>query len=122
MIDANPYSTPPEEDSSPSARKRQELAVLQFYWAHRNASPKAREFCQRYTKIWLLRAFMTGLIVIIAFVSPDLWFIAVFLSGVVLGRTLNDFATIRKSIAFWPLTQKITNWPEVERLLDGQPD
>lgn len=122
MIDANPYSAPPEEESSPSARRRQELAVLQFYWAHREASPTVSEFSQRYAKIWLFRLLMTGLIVVFAFVSPELWFIAAFLGGLVAGRTLNDVTTIRRSITFWPLTQKITSWPEVERLLENQAD
>ena len=122
MNDANPYSAPPEEESTLSALRRQEMAVLDFYWQHRDRSPTFNGFCKRYTKVWLVRAFLFCSLILWAKVVPSLWFFGLLLGGVIIGRTLNDVGTIRKSIAFWPLTQKITDWPKVEQLLDSRPD
>ena len=118
MENANPYSPPPEEKSTLSARERQEQAVLQFYWDHRDRAPTFTGFSRRFAKIWLIRLFMFGVIGLCAIVSRDLWYASMFLGGVVLGRTLGDISSIRTTRSFWSLTQQIINWPEIERRLE----
>lgn len=114
----NPYESADALDLA--ALTAHEQQVLKFYLKYRYTCPTLMRLLIRYLPSWGMMACTFAIVLGVVFLltgagrsAPYL----IFVTGVWTGAVLRDFGQCRRVVRFWPLHQRVLDWPAVENFL-----
>lgn len=114
----NPYESADAPDLA--ALTAHEQQMLKFYLQYRSTCPTLVSLVIRYLPSWGMMACTFAILLGVVFLMSGAVMtvpILVFVTGVWSGAILRDFGQCRRVARFWPLHQRILNWPVVENFL-----